>query len=63
MKLFLVLGFTTNLNEEVGEKLYLGKNRGEAMDELRKATSMFSRKTFHDLCVPSVEKRFPVSQP
>ena len=62
MRRFLVLGFVTNSNNEVGEQLYLGSDRGQANTETKDSSGVFLRKSLYELELPILNKKFTESE-
>ena len=62
MRTFIVLGFATNSNKEAGECLYLGCDRGAAIDAANKQTENHRRKELYELAVPALRRQFPAVQ-
>ena len=62
MRRFLVLGFVTNLKQEVGEQLYLGSDRDQANTETKDSSGVFLRKACYEVDIPILNKKFPESE-
>ena len=62
MRRFLVLGFVTNSNNEVGEQLYLGSDRDRANTETKDSSGVFLRKSLYELELPCLNKTFTESE-
>ena len=62
MRRFLVLGFVTSSNDEVGEQLYLGSDRDQANTETKDSSGVFLRKACYELELPILNKKFTESE-
>lgn len=58
MRQFIVLGFATNSKTDSGESLYLGSDRGQALEIAGEQTEQYCRKEIYELATPMVRRHF-----
>lgn len=59
MRQFIVLGFLSNSATAPGECLYLGTDRGEAMEKVN-APGDYARRELYDLATPQIRRHSAV---
>lgn len=59
MRQFIVLGYATTSKADSGECLYLGADRGAALDCTATAEAGYARKAMFELAIPQLNRYFP----
>lgn len=59
MRQFIVLGYPSNSKADSGECLYLGSDRGAAMDVAKEQEEDYVRKSMFELAIPHLTRHFP----
>lgn len=58
MRKFIVLGFKSNSKDEPGNSIYLGTDRGAAIEAVNRPVKKYARNELYELAVPDIRRHF-----